>query len=99
MRFEVLAEDRLTREVPSLLRAIVNGRDWLDRILTWQALNQLDLAKQIGVGECYVGRIISLAFLAPEIVEQSWQQANPKAGAQRLSSVNFRPIGKHSVTI
>jgi hypothetical protein len=34
MRFEVLAEDRLTREVPSLLRAIVNGRDWLDRILT-----------------------------------------------------------------
>ncbi|HTU50883.1 MAG TPA: recombinase family protein, partial [Acidobacteriaceae bacterium] len=56
-------------EVPSLIRAISRAHDWVDRILRGQAVNQRSIAKQTGLDERYVSRIIPLAFLAPDLTE------------------------------
>ena len=56
-------------EVPSLIRAISRAHDWLDRILRGQAVNQRSIAKQTGLDERYISRIIPLAFLAPDLTE------------------------------
>ena len=56
-------------EVPSLIRAISRAHDWVDRILRGQAVNQRSIAKQTGLDERYISRIIPLAFLAPDLTE------------------------------
>jgi site-specific DNA recombinase len=52
-----------------LINAIARAHDWHGRIINRQATNQRELAKQAGVDHTYVGRILRLAFLAPDIVE------------------------------
>lgn len=76
MRFTISSE---ARQIPSLTRAIVNARDWLDRILRGDALNQRDLAKQTGHDERYISKILPLAFLAPDITEEILE-GNQSAG-------------------
>ena len=56
-------------EVPSLIRAISRAHDWVDRILRGQAVNQRSIAKQTGLDERYISRIIPFAFLAPDLTE------------------------------
>jgi site-specific DNA recombinase len=56
-------------EVPSLIRAISRANDWVARILRGEAVNQRSIAKQTGLDERYVSRIIPLAFLAPDLTE------------------------------
>jgi site-specific DNA recombinase len=58
-----------SREVPSLIRAISRAHDWVDRILRGEAVNQRSIAKETGLDERYVSRIIPLAFLAPDLTE------------------------------
>ena len=71
MRFALAGQVMLTpRDQHSLTRGIVNARDWLDRIFRGEALNQRDLAKQTGLDERYISRILPLAFLAPDITEE-----------------------------
>lgn len=55
--------------VPSLIRAISRAHDWVDRILRGEAVNQRSIAKETGLDERYVSRIIPLAFLAPDLTE------------------------------
>ncbi len=55
--------------VSSLIRAISRARDWVDRILQGEAVNQRSIAKGTGLDERYVSRIIPLAFLAPDLTE------------------------------
>jgi DNA invertase Pin-like site-specific DNA recombinase len=54
---------------PSLIRAISRAHDWVDRILRGEAVNQRSIAKETGLDERYVSRVIPLAFLAPDLTE------------------------------
>ncbi|HEX4022168.1 MAG TPA: recombinase family protein [Acidobacteriaceae bacterium] len=55
--------------VPSLIRAISRAHDWVDRILRGEAVNQRSIAKETGLDERYISRVIPLAFLAPDLTE------------------------------
>ena len=61
--------DGVRRQVPSLARAIVRAHQWVDRMVRGDALDQRSIAKEDGLDERYVGRILLLAFLAPDITE------------------------------
>jgi site-specific DNA recombinase len=58
-----------SRAVPSLIRAISRAHDWVDRILRGEAVNQRSIAKETGLDERYISRVIPLAFLAPDLTE------------------------------
>jgi DNA invertase Pin-like site-specific DNA recombinase len=50
-------------------RALSRAHSWVERILRGEILNQRSIAKEEGLNERYVSRIIPLAFLAPDITE------------------------------
>lgn len=55
---------------PALIQAVARGHEWFDRIATGKASGVKDIARQEGFRKCaYVGRVIRLAFLAPDITE------------------------------
>lgn len=57
------------RPVPALARAVARAHHWVDSILRGDALHQREIARKAGLNERYVSRIISLAFLAPDLTE------------------------------
>lgn len=65
------------REVPSLTRAISRAHDWVDRILRGEAVNQRSIAKETGLDERHISRVIPLAFLAPDLTEAILEGRQP----------------------
>jgi len=57
------------RNVPSLIKAVARAHDWVDRIMKGDVPNQRAIAVELGLQKRYVGHIIRLAFLAPDITE------------------------------
>jgi hypothetical protein len=71
MRFGVAGGNaKSAREVSVLAKAVVNARDWMERILRGEAANQRELATQTGYDERYISQILPFAFLAPDIIEE-----------------------------
>jgi hypothetical protein len=52
----------------ALVKAVVRGRDWFERIASGQAESFAEIARAEGVTGRYVAHVIPLAFLAPDIV-------------------------------
>ena len=57
------------KPVPSLVKAIARGQDWVRAIIAGEYKDQRAIATAIGVNEQYVSHVIAGAFLAPKIVE------------------------------
>jgi hypothetical protein len=55
----------------SLLKAVARAYRWFDEISTGKAGSLAAIAAREGLAVRYVGRLIRLAFLAPEIVEST----------------------------
>jgi len=53
-----------------LLKLIARAHCWFDDLISGRAASMVEIAKREKVGKRYVSRVIRLAFLAPEIVEQ-----------------------------
>jgi DNA invertase Pin-like site-specific DNA recombinase len=53
----------------ALLKAIARAHDWHEQLISGQASGPRSIAKQTGLDESYVRRILGYAFLAPDIVE------------------------------
>jgi len=54
---------------PALVKTIARGHQWFEDLVSGRAGSLVEIAKAEGVTESYVGRLIPLAFLAPDIVE------------------------------
>ena len=53
---------------PVLVKAIARGRQWFEDLVSGRARSLVEIAKAEGVTDRYVGRLLPLAFLAPDIV-------------------------------
>ena len=58
------------RTDPALLKMIARAHCWFDDLVSGRVASMVQIGKRERVGKRYVSRIIRLAFLAPEIVEQ-----------------------------
>jgi site-specific DNA recombinase len=75
------------RVEPPLVRAIARAHDWLGRILSGEVGLQKILAAETGLDRRYIGNVIRLAFLAPDITEAILDGRQPPAlNLQRLPS-------------
>ena len=67
----VLSDARM--QAPSvdlvLLKTLARGRRWFEQLAAGRAASIPEIARREGVNVRYVGRLVRLAFLAPEIVE------------------------------
>jgi len=57
------------RPDPVLIKAMARAHRWLDDVLAGRAKSFAAIAQAEGISDRYVGRLLPLAFLAPDIVE------------------------------
>jgi site-specific DNA recombinase len=62
---------------PALLKAVSRGRKWFEELASGRVGSMLEIAKQERVSDRYIGRVIPLAFLAPEIVADMLEGQQP----------------------
>ena len=60
-----------------LLKAVARAHRWFDEISTGKASSLAEIAAREGLAVRYVGRLIRLAFLAPDIVESIVEGRQP----------------------
>ena len=53
----------------SLVTAIVRAWDWADRLISGEVETMAEICADEGLSDTYVGQVLPLAFLSPEIVE------------------------------
>jgi site-specific DNA recombinase len=62
----------------ALIKAVARARGWYESVLKGECFDQPSLAKRAGLTERYVGRVLSCAFLAPDIVEAILDGRQPR---------------------
>ena len=62
---------------PALVKAIVRGRKWFEDLASGRVGSLLEIAEADGVTDRYVGQLIPLAFLAPNVVEKLLSGTQP----------------------
>jgi hypothetical protein len=58
-----------SRPDPALTKAVARAHKWFDDVLSGRASSFAAIAQAEGMSDRYVGRLLPLAFLAPDIVE------------------------------
>jgi DNA invertase Pin-like site-specific DNA recombinase len=61
-------DSRTPRIDPALVKVIVRGRKWFEDLANGRVQSLVEIADAEGVSDRYVGNLMPLAFLAPEIV-------------------------------
>tara|TARA_R110002110_G_scaffold85816_4_gene223932 strand:- start:276127 stop:277149 length:1023 start_codon:yes stop_codon:yes gene_type:complete len=78
---------------PSLVRLVVQARDWWERLLAGEVATAADIARSEGLTRSHVTRVIRLAFLAPDIVQAILDgNAPPDLTAERLLKRTDLPL-------
>ena len=54
---------------PTLLKTIVNAHKWFNDLISGKVRNMGEIAAREGKDKSYISRVMSLAFLAPDITE------------------------------
>jgi site-specific DNA recombinase len=62
----------------ALLKAVARAHDWREQLVTGRMSGPRAIAKQTGLDESYVRRILGYAFLAPDIVESILDGRQPQ---------------------
>ena len=57
------------RAIPSLVKAIARAHHWVNRIASGEVPHQRAIVAETGLHPRYVGRLIQLTFIAPDITE------------------------------
>ena len=76
------------RSNPSLLKAIARAYCWRERIIAGEVYSKEQLAMEIGLNASYLGRILRLIALAPQLVESILQE-------QSLADLPMRLLIRH----
>jgi site-specific DNA recombinase len=78
MKFVVNGDSTASpRTEPALLKMTARARCWFDDLVSGRAASMVEIGKRDKVGKRHVSEIIRLAFLAPDIVEQIVNGAQP----------------------
>ena len=70
-------ETRAPEWDPALVKAIARSRQWFDGLVSGEFRSLIEIAKAEGVTDRYVGRVLPLAFLAPDIVSSVLNGTQP----------------------
>ena len=62
---------------PALVKAVVRGRQWFEDLARGRAESIAEICETEGVSARFVGRLIPLAFLAPDIVARILSGTQP----------------------
>lgn len=62
----------------SLIRAVVLARQWADDLATGKVASAREIARQHGLCHLYVGKLLPLAFLAPDLVQCLLEGRQPR---------------------
>jgi site-specific DNA recombinase len=78
----------------ALIKAVVRAREWFEDLLSGRAQSHDEIAKREGVTRRYVGHLLPLAFLAPDIVAAIVGGAQPIGfTAETLTKRTDLPLG------
>jgi len=79
---------------PALVKAILRGRQWFEDLASGRAGSLAEIAKREGVSDRYVGHLMPLAFLAPDIVAAIFTGTHPvDLTTERLTKRTDLPFG------
>jgi hypothetical protein len=82
------------RPDPALIKAIVRAHRWFEDLVNGRAGSFRDIAKAEGVTHRYVGHLLPLAFLAPDIVAAILAGRQPvDLTAEMLTKRTDLPLG------
>src|SRR5438105_2190389 len=75
---------------PAMIRAIARGRAWFEELATGRARSLQELANRDGISRRYIRRLVSLAFLSPQLVEAILQgRQSVELTATRLTELDL----------
>jgi site-specific DNA recombinase len=72
----------------SLIKAVARAHGWYENVIQGKALDMRSLARQAGLTERYVGKVLACAFLAPDIIESILEGRQPH-------DLNFEKLCQH----
>jgi hypothetical protein len=73
---------------PALIKAVVRGRAWYEKILEGRVVDIKSLARETGLTPHYVRNVLACAFLAPDINEAILDGRQP-------ATLKFEKLYKH----